>query len=104
MEKLCLILREILIWGNSEPTIVLILTTVGVITMTLMAYAILFYLIPLSVSAVLKKLRRTKFVRRLDRFFYLLRKEYGRKPAASHQDGEEPRVIMTLTGNLNDSQ
>ena len=106
MEKLCLILREILIWGNSEPTIVLILTTVGVITMTLMAYAILFYLIPLSVSAVLKKLRRTKFVRRMDRFVYLLQKEYGRKKSTSSTRLEpgESRVIMTLTGNLNDSQ
>ena len=106
MEVLCKITREVLLWGSNEPTIVIILTTVGSIVAMLVAYAILVYAIPLAVGVAIKRIRRTNFVRRIDRFVYLLQKEYGRKKSTSSTRLEpgESRVIMTLTGNLNDPQ
>lgn len=89
-------------WGNSEHPVIVAMTIVGFMVTSIAVYMMMSYLIPAIVSVVVKKIRRSKFVRRLDRFFYLLRKEYDKKHETRRSD--EPRVISTLTGNLNGSR
>ena len=89
-------------WGSTEEPFIVGMTMVGTLVSMLALYMMLAYIVPAVVSVIIQKIRRTKFVRKIDRVLYLLRKEYGKKPT-SHRDGE-PRVISTLTGNLNGSR
>ena len=88
------------LWLQTENRVIVLMTIIGTATVAAALYALMMWVIPAVVTIAVKRMRRT-FVRRIDRFFYLLRKEHDRK-TSSRQIGEE-RVIQTLNGNLNDS-
>lgn len=88
------------LWVQTENKFIVMMTIIGTLVVALALYALMMWVIPAVVTTAVKRIRRT-FVRRIDRFFYLLRKEHDRK-TSSRQIGEE-RVIQTLNGNLNDS-
>lgn len=88
------------LWLQTEDKFVVLMTVIGTLVVALALYALMMWVIPAVVTTAVKRIRRT-FVRRIDRFFYLIRKNHGRK-TTSRQYGEE-RVIQTLNGNLNDS-
>ena len=73
-------------WASTEEPFIVGMTLVGVAVTLIAVYMMMAYIVPAVVSAAINKainkLRRTKFVRKMDRF-YLLRKEYGK----SHRDG-----------------
>lgn len=90
------------LWIQTESKFIVMMTIVGTTVCAIALYALMVWLIPAIVTIAVKKIRRSKFVRRMDRVFYLIRKECSRKTTSGRQIGDE-RVIQTLNGNLNDS-
>lgn len=92
---------QIILWIQTENKFIVLMTIIGTMVTMFVLYVVLTWIIPAAVSAAVKRIRRTKFVRRVDRLIYMIQKEHGRKPTPTKT---KERVIQTLRGNLNGSR
>ena len=83
MENFWAAIGHVFKWADSQEPFIVAMVIVGMAVTMISVYVILAYIVPAVVSVIIRKIRSSNFVRRLDRSFYLLRKEYGK----SHRDG-----------------